>query len=73
MSSYMILKVEFYTRSGRLFRSIECSNFHNVEDILFPLMIEIQDLKSKSDIQITIKDIILNPQFDVDIFNPRAQ
>ena len=71
--SYMILKVEFYTGSGRLFRSIECSDFHYVEDILFPLMIDIQDLKSKTDAQIAIKDIILNPQFDLDIFIPRDQ
>ncbi len=71
--SYMILKVEFYTGSGRLFRSIECSDFHYVEDILFPLMIYIQDLKSKTDAQVTIKDIILNPQFDMDIFIPRDQ
>ena len=36
--TYMILKVEFYTGSGRLFRSIECSDFHYVEDVLFPLI-----------------------------------
>ena len=73
VKSYMILKVEFYTGSGRLFRSIECSNFHYVEDILFPLKIDIQDLKSKTDVQITIKDIILNHKMDLDIFIPRDQ
>ena len=71
--SYMILKVEFYTGSGRLFRSIECSNFHYVEDILFPSIIDIQDLKSKTDAKIAITDIMLNPQFDTDIFIPRDQ
>ena len=73
VDSYMILKVEFYTGSGRLFRSIKCSNFHLIHDILFPMSIDVQDLKSKTDIQITIKDIILNPEFDIDIFIPRDQ
>ncbi len=71
--SYVILKVEFYTGSGRLFRSIECTDFHYVEDILFPLMIDIQDFKSKTDAKIAITDIILNPQFDMDIFIPWDQ
>ena len=69
----MIMKVEFYTGSGRLFRSIECSDFHDVEDILFPMSIYVQDLRSKTDIQITIRDIEINPQFDMDIFIPRDQ
>ena len=71
--SYMILKVEFYTGSGRLYRSVECSDFHYVKEILFPMSIYVQDLKSKTDIQITIKDIELNPTFDMDIFIPRDQ
>ena len=71
--SYMILKVEFYTGSGRLFRNIECSDFHYIEGILFPLMIDIQDLKSKTDSKIAITDIMLNPQFDMDLFIPIEQ
>ena len=73
VDSYMILKVEFYTGSGRLYRSVECSDFHYVGGILFPTMIEVQNLKSKTDIKITIKDIELNPEFDMDIFIPRDQ
>ena len=69
----MILKVEFYTGRGRLFRSINCSNFHLIHDILFPMSIDVQDLKSKTDIQITIKEIELNPEFDMDIFIPKGQ
>jgi len=71
--TYMILQVEFYTGSGRLYRNITCSNLQYVEDILFPMSIYVQDLKSKTDIQITIKDIELNPTFDMDIFIPRDQ
>ena len=71
--TYMILKVEFYTGSGRLFRSIECSDFHYVEDILFPMSIDVQDLKSKTETQITINDIEINPAFNMDIFIPRDQ
>ena len=71
--TYMILKVEFYTGSGRLYRNITCSNLQYVGDILFPLSIDVQDLKSKTDIQITIKDIEINPPFDMDIFIPRDQ
>ena len=71
--SYMILKVEFYTGSGRLYRSVECSDFHYVKEILFPMSIYVQNLKSKTDIWIAVKDIELNPQFDMDIFIPRDQ
>jgi len=73
IDSYMILKVEFYTGSGRLYRSITCSDFNYVEEILFPMNIYVQDLKSKTDIQITIKEIILNSEFEMDIFIPRDQ
>ena len=73
VDSYMILKVEFYTGSGRLYRSVECSDFHYVDGILFSTMIDVQDLKSKKDIKIIIKDIELNPEFDMDIFIPRDQ
>ena len=69
----MILKVEFYTGSGRLYRSVECSDFNYVDNILFPTIITVQDLKSKTDNQITIRDIEINPQFDIDIFIPRDQ
>ena len=73
VKSYMILKAEFYTGSGRLYRNIECSNIDHIQNILFPLSIYIQDLKSKTDIQILIKDIELNPIFDMDIFSPKDQ
>ena len=71
--SYMILKVEFYTGSGRLYRSVECSDFHYVKEILFPMSIYIQDLKSKTDIQVTLKVVELYPEFDMEIFIPRGQ
>ena len=73
VDSYMILKIEFYTRSGRLFRSIKFSEFYSVDDILFPMIIDVQDLKSKADMHITIKDIDLDSKFDMDIFIPRDQ
>ena len=73
IDSYIILKVEFYTGSGRLYRSITCSDFNYVDKILFPMNIYVQDLKSKTDIQITIKEIALNSEFEMDIFIPRDQ
>ena len=73
IQNHMILKVEFYTGSGRLYRSVACSNFHNVEEILFPMSIYVQDFKSKTETHITIKDIELNPEFDMDIFIPKDQ
>ena len=71
--SYMILKVEFYTKSGRLYRSVECSNYQYFEKIIFPMNIYVRDLKSKTDIQIIIKDIEMNPEFDMEIFIPKDQ
>jgi len=72
-ASYTILKVEMYTRRDRLFRTIECSNFQYIDKILFPLNITVQDLKSKTDIRVTIKEIELYPEFDKDIFIPQDQ
>ena len=71
--SFMILKVEFYTKSGRLYRSVECSNYQYFEKIIFPMNIYVRDLKSKTDIQIIIKDIEMNPKFDMEIFIPKDQ
>ena len=71
--SYMILKVEFYTGSGRLYRSVECSDYNYINEILFPKTINIQDLKSKMEIQLFITDIDLDPIFDNDIFIPKDQ
>ena len=73
IDSYMILKIEFYTGSGRLFRSIKFSDFYSVDDILFPMIIDVQDLKSKTDMHITIRDIDIDCEFDMDIFIPRDQ
>ena len=73
IDSYMILKVEFYTRTSRLYRSIECSEFHYVKDILFPKNIYVEDFKSKTYTQIIVRDIEINPDFDMDIFIPRDQ
>ena len=39
INSYTILKVEFYTGSGRLYRSVTCADFNYVEEILFPMNI----------------------------------
>ena len=71
--SFIVLKVEFYMGSGRLYRSVECSDFHSIKKILFPMSIYVQDLKSKTDFQLTVKDIELNPAFDMDIFIPKDQ
>ena len=43
------------------------------KEILFPMSIYVQDLKSKTDMHITIKDIDIDSEFDMDIFIPRDQ
>ena len=73
IDNYMILKVESYTRNDRLYRSFKCSNFIYLGDVLFPLNIDVQDFKSKTNIQITIREIELNPEFDMNIFIPQDQ
>ena len=73
IDSFMILKVEFYTGSGRLYRRITCTDFYSVKNILFPININVQDLKSKTDMHITLKDIDIDPEFDMDIFIPQNQ
>ena len=66
------MKIYVYLLSV-LFISILYDKSQTAEYILFPLMIDIQDLKSKMDAHVTIADIMLNPQFDMDIVIPRNQ
>ena len=71
--NYFIQKVEFYTKSGRLYRSAECKDIQFVEGIAFPSQIFIEDLKSKSQMHLQLADIRINPEFDLNIFIPRDQ
>ena len=71
--NYFIHKAEFYTKSGRLYRSAECKDIQIVEGIAFPSQIFVEDLKSKSQMHLQLTDIRLNPEFDLTIFIPRDQ
>ena len=66
------MKIYVYLLSV-LFISILYDKSQTAEYILFPLMIDIQDLKSKMEIQLFITDIDLDPIFDNDIFIPKDQ
>ena len=70
---YFIHKAEFYTKSGRLYRSAECKDIQFVKGIAFPSIIFVEDLKSKSQMYLQLADISLNPEFDLTIFIPRDQ
>ena len=71
--NYFIHKAEFYTKSGRLYRSAECKDIQIVEGIAFPSQIFVADLNSKSQMYLQLADIRLNPEFDLTIFIPRDQ
>ena len=71
--NYFIHKAEFYTKSGRLYRSAECKDIQFIKGIAFPSQIFVEDLKSKSQMQLQLTDIRLNPEFDLTIFIPRDQ
>ena len=70
-SEFMIHKVEYYTKSGRLYKRGQFSDFHAIDSIFFPSQINIEKKKSKSEIYIQIKDIELSPQFDEKLFIPK--
>ena len=71
--NYFIHRAEFYTKSGRLYRSAECKDIQIVEGIAFPTQIFVDDLKSKSQMHFQLADFMLNPEFDLTIFIPRDQ
>jgi len=71
--NYFIHKVEFYTKSDRLYRSAECKDIQFVEGIAFPSKIFVEDLKSKAQMHLQLADIRINPEFDLTIFIPRDQ
>ena len=73
MSDYLIHKAELYTKSGRLYRSVECRDIQTIADIVFPQKIFVKDLKSKSEIFVQLDDIEINPQFETGLFIPKDQ
>ncbi|HIO40474.1 MAG TPA: outer membrane lipoprotein-sorting protein [Candidatus Marinimicrobia bacterium] len=72
-NDYLIHKAEFYTKSGRLYRSVECTDVQTIEGISFPLKIFVKDLKSKSEIFVQLDKIEINPQFEAGLFMPEDQ
>jgi len=70
---YLIHKVEFYTKLGRLYRSVECTDVQTIEGITFPSKIFVKDLKSKSEIFVQLDKIEINPQFETGLFIPENQ
>ena len=72
-NDYLIYKVEFYTKSGRLYRSVECTDVQTIEGIAFFSKIFVKDLKSKSEIFVELDKIEINPQFETGLFIPEDQ
>ena len=71
--NYFIHKAEFYTKSGRLYRSVKCTDIQTVADIAFPNKIFVKDLKSKSEIFVQLDNININPIFETGLFIPKDQ
>ena len=72
-NDYLIHKVEFYTKSGRLYRSVECTDVQTIEGVAFLSKIFVKDLKSKSEIFVELDKIEINPQFEIGLFIPEDQ
>ena len=72
-NDYLIHKAEFYTKSGRLYRSVECTDIQTIADIPFPQKIFVKDFKSKSEIFVQLDNIDINPQFETGLFIPKNQ
>ena len=70
---FFIHKAEFYTKTGRLYRSIDCVGYFSIENIQFPSKIMINNLKSKFTIHLEISNIRINPKFDPILFIPSKQ
>lgn len=68
---FFIHKAEFTTKSGRLYREVNCSEIKSIDSLKFPTKIEVSDYKSKFQVEIEISRIVLNPDFDLSIFQPK--
>jgi len=73
MDDYLIHKVEFYTKSGRLYRSVEFTDVQSIEGIAFSLKIFVKDLKSKTEIFVQLENIEINPKLETGHFIPKDQ
>jgi hypothetical protein len=71
--NYVINKVEFYTKSGRLFRIVECQNVDIINGFVFPSKVYVQDIKSKTEFLIDLYEIEINPSFSKQYFIPIDQ
>ena len=67
---FFILKVEFYTKSGRKSKTIDLSDLSVQNEITFPQSIHVEDLRKKIIYEVKIKNINILPTFDINDFNP---
>ena len=67
---YFIHKVEYFTKRGRKNKIIEMHDLIKIDNLTFPRTIKIQDLRKKISYSISISNIDLYPNYNLDDFNP---
>ncbi len=73
IEDFFIHKAEFYSKTGRLYRTIDCRDLIKIDKIQFPSRILVNNLKSNTEIQLEISQIRINPEFDKTLFIPAKQ
>ena len=69
---FFVLKAEFYTKSGRLSKTIDMSELTELNGVIFPQKIEVEDLRKKISFSVNIENLNTELQIAESEFQPKA-
>ena len=70
LEEYIVLKAEFYTKSGRKDKTIEIGELSRINDIILPEQIYVNDIRKKTTYEVNISNIQFYDDIDESMFTP---
>ena len=70
VKEYIVLKAEFYTKSGRKNKTIEIRELSRINDIILPEQIYVNDIRKKTTYEVNISNIQFYDDIDESMFTP---
>ena len=71
-AEFFVVKAEFYTKSGRLSKTIDMSELTESNGVIFPQKIEVKDLRKKISFSVNIENLNTELQIAASEFQPKA-
>lgn len=70
VNEYFLLKVEFYTKSGRKSKTVEMRELSSINNMVFPQKIDVNDIRKKTIYQVNISNFQFYDDLDESMFKP---